>query len=95
LRLREAKVAAPPPKRLRLSIKRHRLSLPPPIPKDPGDIPATSAIDHLRDGSLRRKSWAASSQHGPSSSPSTTRGEPVDNARNVYRTTDKSVTSCP
>jgi hypothetical protein len=45
--MREAEAAAAPPKHLRLSIKRHRSSLPPPIPKDPGDIPATSAIDHL------------------------------------------------
>ncbi len=94
--MREAEAAAPPPKRLRLSIKRHRSSLPPPIPKDPADIPATSAIDHLSDGSSRRKSLAASSQHGPSSSsPSTARGEPVDNAGDVYRTADKSVAASP
>jgi hypothetical protein len=92
--MKEAKVVAPPPKRLRLSIKRHRSSLLPPIPKDPGDIPATSAIDHLSDGSSRRKSWAASSQHGPSS-PSTTKGELVDNVGDVYRTTDKSIIACP
>jgi hypothetical protein len=86
--MREAEAAAPPPKRLRLSIKCHWSSLPPLIPKDPADIPATSAIDHLSGGSSRRKFLAASSQHGPSSSPSTTRGEPVDNAGDVCCTVD-------
>ncbi len=61
LRMREAEVAAPLPKCLHLSIKCHRSSLPPSIPKDPADIPATSAIDHLSDGSSRRKFLAASS----------------------------------
>jgi hypothetical protein len=93
--MREAEAIVPPPKRLRLSIKRHRSSFPPPIPKDPADIPATSAIDHLSDGSSRRKFLAASSQHEPSPSPSTTRGEPVDNARDVCRTVDKSVVASP
>ncbi len=93
--MREAEAAAPPPKRLHLSIKRHRSSLPPPIPKDPADIPATSAIDHLSGGSSRRKFLAASSQHGPSPSPSTARGEPVDNAGDVCRTVDKSVAASP
>ncbi|CAK9212592.1 unnamed protein product [Sphagnum troendelagicum] len=93
--MREAEVATPPPKRLRLSIKRHRSSLPPPIPKDPVDIPATSAIDHLSGGSSRRKFLAASSQHGPSPSPSTVRGEPVDNVGDVCRTVDKSVAASP
>ncbi len=93
--MREAEAAAPPPKRLCLSIKRHRSSLPPPIPKDPIDIPATSTIDHLSDGSSRRKFLAASSQHGPSPSPSTARGEPVDNVRDVCRTIDKSVAASP
>ncbi len=95
LRMREAEAAARPPKRLRLSIKRHRSNLPPPIPKDPVDIPPTSAIDHLSGGSSRRKFLAASSQHGPSPSPSTARGEPVDNARDVCRTVDKSVAASP
>ncbi|CAN5977021.1 unnamed protein product [Sphagnum jensenii] len=93
--MREAEAAAPPPKRLRLSIKRHQSSLPPPIPKDPADIPATPAIDHLSGGSSRRKFLAASSQHGPSPSPSTTRGEPVDNAGDVCCTVDKSVAASP
>jgi hypothetical protein len=62
--MREAEAATPPPKRLRLSIKRHRLSLPPLIPKDPANISATSAIDHLSDGSSRRKFLAASSSTG-------------------------------
>ncbi|CAK9224624.1 unnamed protein product [Sphagnum troendelagicum] len=91
--MREAEAAAPPPKCLRLSIKRHQSSLPPPIPKDPVDIPATSAIDHLSGGSSRRKFLAASSQHGPS--PSTVRGEPVDNAGDVCRTIDKFVAASP
>ncbi len=95
LRMREVEVAAPPPKRLCLSIKHHRSSLPPSIPKDPADIPATFAIDHLSDGSSRRKFLAASSQHGPSTSPSTARGEPVDNAGNVCHTVDKSVAASP
>ncbi len=89
--MREVEAAAAPPKRLRLSIKCHRSNLPPPIPKDPANIPATSTIDHLSGGSSRRKFLAASSQHGPSPSPSTARGEPVDNARDVCRTLDKSV----
>jgi hypothetical protein len=93
--MREAEAAAPPPKRLRLFIKRHRSSLPPPIPKDLADIPATFAIDHLSGGSSRRKFLAVSSQHGPSPSPSTVRGEPVDNAGDVCRTVDKSVTASP
>ncbi len=93
--MREAEVVAPPPKRLRLSIKRHWLNLPPPIPKDPVDIPATSAIDHLGGGSSRKKFLAASSQHGPSPSPSTARGEPVDNAGDMCRTIDKSVAALP
>ncbi len=93
--MREAEAAAPPPKRLRLSIKRHQSSLPPPIPKDPVDIPATSAIDHLSSGPSRRKFLAASSQHGPSPSPSTPRGEPVDNAGDVCHTVDKSVAASP
>ncbi|CAK9270536.1 unnamed protein product [Sphagnum jensenii] len=93
--MREAEAVAPPPKRLRLSIKRHRSSLPPPIPKDPADIPATSIIDHLNGGSSRRKFLAASSQHGPSLSPSTARGEPVDNAGDVCRTVDKFVAASP
>jgi hypothetical protein len=38
---------------------------------------------------------AASSQHGPSPSPSTARGEPVDNAGDVCRTVDKSVAASP
>ncbi|CAM6078242.1 unnamed protein product [Sphagnum tenellum] len=91
--MREAEAAAPPPKRLRLSIKRHRSSLPPANPQDPVDIPATSAIDHLSGGSSRRKFLAVSSQHGPSSS--TARGELVDNARDVCRTVDKSVAALP
>ncbi len=96
LRTREAEAATPPPpKRLHLSIKRHRSSLPPPIPKDLGDIPATSVIDHLSNGSSRRKSLAASSQHVPSSSPSTAKGEPVDNAGDVYRIADQSVAASP
>jgi hypothetical protein len=95
LRMREAEAAAPPPKHLCLSIKRHRSSLPPPIPKDPVNIPATSAIDHLSGGSSRRKFLAASSHHGPSPSPSTTRGEPVDNAGYVCRIVDKSVATSP
>ncbi|CAM6072410.1 unnamed protein product [Sphagnum tenellum] len=95
LRMREAKAVAPPPKRLRLSIKCHRLSLPPPIPKDLADIPATSAIDHLSGGSSRKKFLAASSQHGPSPSPSTTRGELVDNAGDVCCTVDKFVATSP
>ena len=93
--MREAEAAAAPPKRLRLSIKHHRSSLLPPIPKDPADIPATSVIDHLSGGSSRRKFLAASSQHGPSPSPSTARGEPIDNAGDVYRTTDKSIAVSP
>jgi hypothetical protein len=93
--MREAKAAAPPPKRLHLSIKRHRSSLPPPIPKDPANILATSAIDHLSGGSSRRKFLVASSQHGPSPSPSTARGELVDNAGDVCRTIDKSVAASP
>jgi hypothetical protein len=93
--MREAEAAAPPPKRLRLSIKRHRLSLLPPIPKDPVDIPATSAIDHLSGGSSRRKFLVASSQHRPSPSPSTARGEPVDNVGDVCCTVDKSVAASP
>jgi hypothetical protein len=93
--MREAEVAAPPPKRLRISIKRHRSSLPPLIPKDPDDIPATSTIDHLNSGSSRRKFLAANLQHGPSPSPSTTRGEPVDNVGDVCRTVDKSVAASP
>ncbi len=93
--MREAEAAAPPPKRLRLSIKCHRSSLPPSIPKDPVDIPATSAIDHLSGGSSRRKFLAVSSQHGPSTSPSTARGEPVDNAGNVCHTVDKFVAASP
>ncbi len=95
LRMREAEAAAPPPKCLRLSIKRHRSSLPPPIPKDPVDIPATSAIDHLSGGSSRRKFLAASLQHGPSPSPSIARGEPIDNAGDVCRTVDKSIAASP
>ncbi len=95
LRMREAKAAAPPPKRLRLSIKRHQSSLPPPIPKDPADIPTTSTIDHLNDGSSRRKFLAESSQHGPSPSPLTARGKPVDNAGDVCRTVDKSIAASP
>ncbi len=95
LRMREAEAAAAPPKRLCLSIKRHRSSLPPPIPKDPADILATSAIDHLSNGSSRRKFLAASSQHGPSPSPSTAKGEPVDNAGNVCHTVDKFVAASP
>jgi hypothetical protein len=86
--MREAEAVAPPPKRLRLSIKCHRSSLPPPIPKDPVDIPATSAIDHLSGGSSRRKFLA-------SPSPSTARGEPVDNVGDVCRTVDKSVAASP
>ncbi|CAK9237458.1 unnamed protein product [Sphagnum troendelagicum] len=93
--MREAEAATPPPKHLRLSIKRHRSSLPPPIPKDPADILATSAIDHLTGGSSRRKFLATSSHHGPSPSPSTTRGEPVDNAGDVCRTVDKSIAVSP
>ncbi|CAM6079809.1 unnamed protein product [Sphagnum tenellum] len=93
--MREAEAAAPPPKRLRLSIKRHPSNLPPSIPKDPANIPATSAIDHLSGGSARRKFLAASSQHGPSPSPSTARGEPVDNAGDVCRTVDKFVAASP
>ncbi len=95
LRMREAEAATPPPKRLRLSIKCHRSSLPPPIPKDHVDIPATSAIDHLSGGSSRRKFLAANSQHGPSPSPSTVRGEPVDNVGDMCRTVDKSVAASP
>ncbi len=95
LRMREDEATAAPPKRLRLSIKRHRSSFPPPIPKDPADILATSAIDHLSGGSSRRKFLAASSQHRPSPSPSTTRGEPVDNAGDVCHTVDKSVAASP
>ncbi len=95
LRMREAEAAAPPPKHLRFSIKRHWSSLPPPIPKDPADIPATSAIDHLSGGSSRRKFLAANSQHGPSTSPSTARGEPVDNAGDVCRIVDKFVATLP
>jgi len=38
---------------------------------------------------------AASSQHGPSSSPSTARGEPIDNVGDVYRTANKSVAASP
>jgi hypothetical protein len=95
LRMREAEAATPPPKRLRLSIKRHRSSLPPPIPKDPADIQATSAIDHLSSGSSRRKFLAASSQHGPSPSPLTAKGEPVDNVGDVCHTVDKSVVASP
>ncbi len=95
LRMREDEATAAPPKRLRLSIKRHRSSFPPPIPKDPADIPATSAIDHLSGGSSRRKFLAASSQHGSSPYPSTARGEPIDNARDVCRTVDKSVAASP
>jgi hypothetical protein len=93
--MREAEAAAAPPKCLHLSIKRHRSSLPPPIPKDPADIPATSAIDHLSDGSSRRKFLVASSQHGPSPSPSTAKGETVDNAGDVCHTIDKSVAASP
>ncbi|CAK9870243.1 unnamed protein product [Sphagnum jensenii] len=93
--MKEAEVAAPPPKRLRLSIKRHRSSLPPPIPKDPADIPATFVIDHLSDGSSRRKFLATSSQHGPSRSPLIARGEPIDNAGDVCCTVDKSVAASP
>ncbi len=93
--MREVEVAAAPPKRLRLSIKRHRSSFPPPIPKNPADIPTTSAIDHLSGGSSRRKFLAVSSQHGPSPSPSTARGEPVDNAGDMCRTVDKSVATLP
>jgi len=93
--MREAEAAAPPPKRLRLSVKRHRSNLPPPIPKDLADIPATSAIDHLNDGSSRRKFLAASSQHGPSPSPSTVKGELVDNAGDVCCIVDKSVVASP
>ncbi len=93
--MREAEAAAPPPKRLRLSIKRHWSSLPPPIPKDPADIPITSSIDHLSGGSSRRKFLVASSQHGLSPSPSTVRGELVDNAGDVCRTVDKSVAASP
>ncbi|CAM6057327.1 unnamed protein product [Sphagnum tenellum] len=93
--MREAKAATPPPKHLRLFIKRHRSSLPPPILKDLADIQATFAIDHLNDGSSRRKFLAASSQHGPCPSPSTTRGEPVDNAGDVCRIVDKSVAASP
>jgi hypothetical protein len=93
--MREAKATAPPPKHLRLSIKRHQSSLPPPIPKDLTDIPATSAIDHLSGGSSRRKFLAASSQHRPSPSPLTARGGPVDNARDVCCTVDKSVVASP
>jgi hypothetical protein len=95
LRTREVEAATPPPKCFHLSIKRHRSSLPPPIPKDPGDIPTTFAIDHLSNGSSRRKSLVASSQHGPSSSPSTVKGELVNNAGDVYRTADKSVAASP
>jgi hypothetical protein len=95
LRMKEAEDAPPPPKRLHLSIKRHWSSLPPPIPKDPADILATSAIDHLSDGSSRRKFLAASSQHGPSPSPSIARGEPVDNVGDVCRTVDKSIAASP
>ncbi len=93
--MREAEAVAPHPKRLRLSIKHHQSSLPPLIPKDPVDIPATSAIDHLSDGSSRRKFLATSSQHGPSPSPSIARGELVDNAGNVCHTVDKSVAASP
>jgi len=95
LRMREVEAAAPPLKRLRFSIKHHWSSLPPLIPKDPADILATSAIDHLSDGSSRRKFLAASSQHGPFPSPSTARGELVDNAGDVCRTIDKSVAASP
>jgi hypothetical protein len=95
LKMREVEATAPPPKRLRLSIKHHRSSLPPPIPKDPVDISAISAIDHLSGGSSRRKFLAASSQHGPFPSPSTARGEPVNNAGDVCRTVDKSVAASP
>ncbi len=95
LRMREAEAATPPPKCLCLSIKRHRSSLPPPIPKNPVDIPTTSAIDHLSGGSSRRKFLAASSLHGPSPSSSTARGEPVDNAGDVCRTVDKFVAASP
>ncbi|CAK9866539.1 unnamed protein product [Sphagnum jensenii] len=93
--MREAKAAAPPPKHLCLSIKCHRSSLPPPIPKDPADIPATSAIDHLSGGSSRKKFLAASSQHGPSPSPSIAKGELIDNAGDVCHTIDKSVAALP
>ncbi len=93
--MRETEATAPPPKRLHLSIKPHRSSLPPPIPKDHADILATSAINHLSNGSSRRKFLAASSQHGPSPSPLTTRGEPVDNAGDVCHTIDKSVATSP
>jgi len=93
--MREAEAAPPPPKCLRLSIKRYRSSLPPPIPKDPIDIPTTSAIDHLSNGSSRRKFLAASSQHGPSPFPSTTRGKLVDNVGDVCCTVDKSVAASP
>ncbi len=95
LRMREVEAAAAPPKRLRLSIKRHWSSLPPSIPKDPADISATSSINHLSSGSSRRKFLAASSQHGPSPSPSTAKGEPIDNAGDVCRTVDKSVAASP
>ncbi len=37
----------------------------------------------------------ASSQHGPSPSPSTTRGEPIDNTGDVCHTVDKSVAASP
>jgi hypothetical protein len=47
----------------------------------------------LSGGSSRRKFLAASSQHGPS--PSTARGEPIDNAGDVCRTVDKSVAALP
>ncbi len=93
--MREAKAATPLPKRLRLSIKCHRSSLPPPIRKDPADISTTSVIDHLSDGSSRRKFLAASSQHGPSPSPSIARGEPVDNVGDMCRTVDKYVAASP
>jgi hypothetical protein len=55
--MREAEAAAPPPKRLRLSIKRHRSSLPPSIPKDPANILATSVIDHLSVDHQGGSSW--------------------------------------
>ncbi len=38
---------------------------------------------------------AASSQHGPSPSPWTARGAPVDNAGDVCRTVDKSIVASP
>jgi hypothetical protein len=49
----------------------------------------------LSGGLSRRKFLAASSQHGPSPSPSTARGEPVDNAGDVCRTVDKFVAASP